>query len=198
MLRNNSILVILRAEYGFPSCRMQVPVPSSILLRFYSFYLLLKWCIKPKYRGRQDLFTVEVDECLSLLSSIGSILFASENISSAEFMDSSTFNLKSNIAINPKSKAFGIWRCGIFLISFDPCPYCEVPSFGCQICIEMNDIVNPLTFHGDRFVTRSDRMERWDKGVMGMKVFNYSALSGMESWCSFASLSAKGDSMETS
>lgn len=36
---------------------------------------------------------------LSLLSSIGSILFASENISSAEFMDSGIFNPKPDIAI---------------------------------------------------------------------------------------------------
>lgn len=65
---------------------------------------------------------------LSLLSSIGSLLYASENTSSAEFMDSSTFNPKSDIAINPKSKAFGIWSCVAFLISSDPCPYCEVKS----------------------------------------------------------------------
>lgn len=65
---------------------------------------------------------------LILLSSIGSVLFASENISSAEFMDSGTFNPKSDIALNSKSKASGIWRCGVFLISSDPCPYCKVKS----------------------------------------------------------------------
>lgn len=45
---------------------------------------------------------------LSLLSSIASILFASENISSAEFMDSGTFNPKFDVASNPKSKPFDI------------------------------------------------------------------------------------------
>lgn len=65
---------------------------------------------------------------LALLSSIGTILLASENISSAELLDSGTFNPKSDISINPKSKAFGIWKCGVFLISSDPCPYCRVKS----------------------------------------------------------------------
>lgn len=34
----------------------------------------------------------------------------------------------------------------------------------------MHDIVNPLAFSGDQFVICNDRMERWDKGVMQMKV----------------------------
>lgn len=45
----------------------------------------------------------------------------------------------------------------------------------------MHDIVNPLALNGDRFVTCNDRMESWDKGVMQIKVINYSAMSGMES-----------------
>lgn len=97
---------------------------------------------------------------LSLLSSIGSILCASGNISSVEFVFSGTSNPKSGIAINSKSEVFGIWRCGVFLISTDPCPYCEVSSFGCQIWIEIHDIGNPLAFSGGSFVTCDDRMER--------------------------------------
>lgn len=43
----------------------------------------------------------------------------------------------------------------------------------------MHDVVNPLASNGDRFVDFDDRMERWDEGLMQMKVFIYSALSGM-------------------
>jgi len=66
MLRDNSILSHLRAGYGFPSCRS---AGFSYLEQYAFENLLFVFATEVVHqtlntgRGRQDLFTVQVDTC---------------------------------------------------------------------------------------------------------------------------------------